>query len=190
MGSHSGRYLALLRGINNAGRGTRVAMADLRALFEGLGFRDVRTLLNSGNIIFVAPTGTRGEIHARIVRTLASELQVASPVFVLSADQVAAAVRGNPLSKVASNPSHLLVVVPRVASDLGRLRLLLKKRWAPEALALGSRVAYLWCAKGVARSPLWAAVERALERSGTARNIATFTKAKTLLEGLDNRPGG
>ncbi len=45
------------------------------------------------------------------------------------------------------------------------------------------RVAYLWCANGVAKSPLWAAVERALERSGTARNIATFTKVIALMEG-------
>ncbi|HEY6168340.1 MAG TPA: DUF1697 domain-containing protein, partial [Verrucomicrobiae bacterium] len=45
------KQVALLRGINNAGKGARVAMADLRELFEGLGFRDVRTLVNSGNVV-------------------------------------------------------------------------------------------------------------------------------------------
>ena len=49
----SGCYVALLRGIN-VGRAKRVAMADLRALFEQLGFGDVRTLLNSGNVGFRA----------------------------------------------------------------------------------------------------------------------------------------
>ena len=104
-------------------------------------------------------------------------------MIILSADEVATAVRDNPLSHVATNPSHLLVLVPQVPSDLGRLKPLLKERWAPEALALGSRVAYLWCAHGVAKSPIWAAVDRALERTGTARNIATLTKAVALVEG-------
>jgi len=159
-------------------------MADLRVLFEGLGFLDVRTVLNSGNVVFSVATKGRGEVLAqRIEKAVAARLGLSSRVSVLSADEVAAAVRDNPLSNVATNPSHLLVIVPPVPSDLGRLRPLLKERWGPEALALGTRVAYLWCANGVAKSPLWAAVDRALERAGTARNIATITKVRALLEG-------
>ena len=158
-------------------------MAELRVLFEGLGFRDVRTLLNSGNVIFSAPNKGHGGVLARIEKGLASTLGLTAPVTVLSDQEVAAAVRNNPFSGVSTNPSRLLVVVPRTRSDQGRLRPLLKERWAPEALALGSRVAYLWCANGVAKSPLWAAVERALERSGTARNMATMTKLMKMVAG-------
>ncbi len=176
-------YIALLRGVNNAGTGRRVAMADLRAVFEGLGFRGVRTLLNSGNVVFSLPTKGRGSVRTRIEKALASKLGLISPVTILSADEVRAAVRDNPLSHVATNPSHLLVLVPQVVPfDLGRLKPLLKKRWAPKVLALGNRVAYLWCANGVAKSPLWSAVDRALERRGTARNIATLRKAASLVE--------
>lgn len=170
------RQVALLRGINNAGKGTRVAMADLRALFEGLGFCNVRTLLNSGNVVFSVPAGKQRNVAARIEQALASRLQVTSPLTVLSTDEVTAAVSDNPFARVATNPSHLLVVVPQVPSALDRLRPLRKERWDPEAFALGRRVAYLWCARGVAKSPLWVAVDRALERSGTARNMATMTK--------------
>jgi uncharacterized protein (DUF1697 family) len=177
------RYVALIRGVNNIGRASRVAMADLRALFEGLGFGDVRTLLNSGNVIFSAPDRAPGEILARIEEGLASKLGLTSPATVLSGREVAAIVRNNPFSGVAANPSRLLVVVPRTRQDQRRLRPLLKEHWAPEALALGTRVAYLWCANGVAKSLLCAAVDRALERSGTARNIATFTKIMALMEG-------
>jgi len=159
-------------------------MADLRVLFEGLGFLDVRTVLNSGNVVFSLAAKGRGEVLAqRIEKALAARLGLSSRVSVLSADEVAAAVRDNPLSDVATNPSHLLVLVPPVPSDLGRLKPLIKERWRPEALALGSRVAYLWCANGVAKSPLWAAVDRALGRAGTARNIATIAKVMALLEG-------
>ncbi len=184
MGSMTARYVALIRGINNIGTAKRVAMADLRIVFERLGFRYVRTLLNSGNVIFSAPNDGRADVLARIEKGLASKLGLTSPVTLLTGQEVAAAVRKNPFSDVSTNPSHLLVVVPRTRSAQGRLRPLLKERWAPEALALGTRVAYLWCANGVAKSPLWAAVDRALQRSGTARNMATLTKIMALVEGL------
>lgn len=146
------RQVALLRGINNAGTGTRVAMADLRALFEGLGFCDVRTLLNSGNVVFSVPAKGRGDVLARTQQALAAKLQVTSPVAVLSADEVAAVVHNNPLAHVATNPSRLLVVVPLVPSGLRRLLPLLNRRrwlWAVASLISGAptgsrRVASGW----------------------------------------------
>jgi Protein of unknown function (DUF1697) len=68
----------------------RVPMADFRVLFEGLGFRDVRTLLNSGNVVFSAPNKGRGEVRARIEKGLAAKLGLTSPVIVLSGQEVAA----------------------------------------------------------------------------------------------------
>ena len=47
-------HVALLRGIN-VGTAKRIAMADLRGVMTGLGYSDVRTLLNSGNVVFTAP---------------------------------------------------------------------------------------------------------------------------------------
>ena len=176
------RYVALIRGVNNIGRTSRVAMADLRALVEGLGFREVETVLNSGNVVFSAPKREHADVLARIERGLAAELGLTSPVTVLSRRDVTALVRKNPFSGIATDPSRLLVVVPRTRSDAARLRPRLKERWSPEGLALGDRAAYLRCANGVAKSPLWAAVERALGRSGTARNIATFTKVLVRME--------
>jgi uncharacterized protein (DUF1697 family) len=158
-------------------------MADLRALFERLGFRDVRTVLNSGNVVFSVPHDRRGDVLGRIRRALAARLGLASPVTVLSRDEVVAAVRENPLADVAVDPSWLLVVVPHDPSDRDRLTPLLEGRWAPERLAIGRRVAYVWCARGVADSRLWPAVDRALGRSGTARNMATMTKLMALAEG-------
>ena len=175
-------HVAFLRGVNNVGMSRRVAMADLRTWFEGLGFRDVRTLLNSGNVVFSVPAGKRGAL-ARLEKTLAAKLGFECPVIVLSAGEVVAAVKRNPLADVAANPSRLLVVVFREPSDRRRLRPLLEERWAPEVLAVGRRVAYLWCARGVGKSPLWPRVDRALERSGTARNLRTMTKLMALVAG-------
>jgi uncharacterized protein (DUF1697 family) len=176
------RMVAVLRGVNNIGATKRIAMADLRALVEGLGCRDVRTLLNSGNVVFSAPADWRGDPSARIEKALASKFGVKCQVTVLSHNDVVRVVHDNPFAGVADNPSDLLVIVPRAAADLVKLEPLLEKRWGHEALTLGKRVAYVWCAKSVAESVLWPAVDRALERSGTARNMGTMTKLLAALE--------
>jgi uncharacterized protein (DUF1697 family) len=188
MPSIAARYIALLRGVNNIGMAKRVAMGDLRTLFEDLGFRDVHTLLNSGTVIFSAEKNERADVLARIKEGLASKFDLTSPVTLLTGREVVKAVRDNPFADIMTNPSHLLVVIPCRRSDLRQLQPLLKKRWAPEALALGRRVAYLWCANGIPRSPIWTAVDRALERTGTVRNFATFTKVNALIEATKKVP--
>src|SRR5438034_11226167 len=90
------RRIALLRGIN-VGRAKRVAMADLRALVESLGYVDVRTLLNSGNVIFSVPPAAPGDAAARIEEAMIAQLGVPARVIVLTAAEIAAAVTDNPL---------------------------------------------------------------------------------------------
>jgi uncharacterized protein (DUF1697 family) len=171
--------VALLRGIN-VGRAKRVAMADLRGLVEGLGYGDVRTLLNSGNVVFSVPRAVRGDPAAKIERAIASKLGVASRVTVIRSDEVAAAVDDNPLRKLADNPSRLLLMVLADAAVGKRLKELEKESWTPEALAIRGRVAYLWCPHGIIDSRLMAAVSRLVGEEGTARNLATMTKLRDL----------
>ena len=90
------RHVALLRGVNNVGSTTRVAMTDLRALVEDLGFRDVRTLLNSGNVVFSVPANRGGDLAARIEKALVSRLGITCGVTILSESEVTAVVRENP----------------------------------------------------------------------------------------------
>lgn len=175
-------YIAFLRGINNIGAARRVKMADLRKLIEAIGLSEVRTLLNSGNVIFAGPAGEGVELGTKIERALKAELGVRSSVIILTAKEVRTAVSENPLTAASINPSNLLILVPQGRSDLGKLKPLLDKKWSPEEFAVGRRVAYLWCANGVARSPLWAAADRALKHTGTVRNINTLSKAVALME--------
>jgi uncharacterized protein (DUF1697 family) len=174
----SRRHVALLRGIN-VGRAKRVAMADLRALVQGLGYGDVRTLLNSGNVLFTSG-GTPDDAAARIEAALAARLGVASRVTVLAAAELAAIVAGNTLRDVVTEPSRLLVAVLRDPADRRRLEPLAAQAWAPEALALGPRAAYLWCPDGVLVSRLPEAVARALGDGVTTRNWATMSKLHAL----------
>lgn len=175
----AGTHVALLRGIN-VGRAKRVAMADLRALVADLGYGGVRTLLNSGNVVFTAPGTDADEAAARIEEAIAARLGVSSRVTVLSAAEVAAVVAENPLLEVADNPSRLLVAVLTDPADRRRLEPLAEQDWTPEVLALGTRVAYLWLPEGMLAGRLSEAVGRALGDAVTTRNWSTVTKLRAL----------
>ena len=175
-------WIALLRGVN-VGRAKRVAMADLRALVESLGYGAVKTLLNSGNIVFATRAGDARDHAARIEKAMAKELGLSSRVTVLTAAELAAIVDKNPLLTVADNPSRLLVTVVRDSSDMAKLKALAKQDWGPEALAIGRRAAYSWCPEGILVSELAAKMGRSLGDGVTTCNWATMTKLRTLLGG-------
>ena len=173
------RHVALIRGIN-VGRAKRVAMADLRRMVEALGYRDVVTLLNSGNVVFTPPARAAASAGARIERAMADRLGVSARVTVLSASEVAAAVAENPLLPIAPDHARLLVMVLRTPGDRTKLTALAGQDWKPDVLAVGRRVAYLWCADGILTSRLLAALVKALGDGGTSRNWATMIKLHAL----------
>ncbi len=173
-------HVALLRGIN-VGSAKRVAMEDLRALMGGLGYGDVRTLLNSGNVVFSA-NGRNGDPSRRIGAEIEKKLGVKSRVTVLTAAELDVAVRGNSLLKVATHPSRLLVGVLASRDDRARIEPLARQRWPGERLALGERVCYLWCPDGVSKSRVMVEVENVLGDGITSRNWSTIQKLHGLLQ--------
>lgn len=175
------KHIALIRGIN-VGRAKRVAMGDLRALIEGLGYRDVHTLLNSGNVVFSAPSSVRGAPGPRIEQAMAAKLGITARVTVITSAELATAIDDNPLSKIASDPARLLVAVLAKAADRTRIEPLARKNWSPDAIAIGKRVAYVWCAKSQLDSPVFEALARELGDGVTTRNWATMMKLKALCE--------
>ncbi len=188
--SRSERYAALLRGIN-VGRAKRVAMGDLRTLMTELGFTDVRTLLNSGNVAFsVKRKGSdTAAMQEKIELEIASNLGVSCRVTVLSGAELDNIIAANPFPEGRVEPSRFLIAILRRAADGDRLADLVKRQWTPDALALHGRAAYLWCASGILESDLFEAVGRALGDQVTTRNWATMTKLQALLaagEGLGN----
>lgn len=193
----AGRYVALLRGIN-VGTAKRVAMAELRVLVEELGYREVRTLLNSGSVVFsVAPTPAAGQgveprkAALRIEKALEAKLGVSARVTVISAKKLTEVVAANPLGKVADNPSRLLVGILGDPADREKLAEIAKKNWGKERIALGPGVkstagaactVYMWMPQGVIKSKLNAAVSKALRHGVTSRNWATMLKLKEMTE--------
>lgn len=178
---NAGRFVALIRGIN-VGRANRVAMADLRALAEDLAFSDVTSLLNSGNIVFTGCSSALAAAEA-FEQGIASRFDIFVRVTVLTASEVDEVVRNNPLLGTADNPSRLLVAVLVDPEGMNRFEPLLDQEWSPEILALGARVAYLWCPNGVLKSPLHDAFGRMAGEDVSARNWATILKIHAALHG-------
>ncbi|KAB0326796.1 DUF1697 domain-containing protein [Janthinobacterium sp. PLB04] len=175
------QQVALLRGIN-VGRAKRVAMADLRKLLGDLGFAQVSTVLNSGNVVYDGGKVAPADAAARIEEALVLKLGVAARVTVLSASQFAELIEQNPLAP-AADAARLLVLVLNNPADVQRLAPLLQQPWQPEALALGRWAAYAWCPDGVLASKVVAALGVLLGDGVTSRNWATMQKLHALLNG-------
>jgi uncharacterized protein (DUF1697 family) len=174
------RLIALLRGIN-VGRAKRVAMADLRKVLSDMGYSDVRTLLNSGNVVFDCSSADAADSAGRIEDALVLKLGVPAKVTVLDAGQLAEIVAQNSLEGVAHDHSRLLVaVLNNPEQDRGKLEPLARQSWQPEAFALGRHAAYIWCPDGVLASRAAAALGKALGDAVTSRNWSTISKLHAL----------
>jgi uncharacterized protein (DUF1697 family) len=167
--------VALLRGVN-VGPAKRISMAVLRALVEGLGYGEPRTLLNSGNVVFRASGHNAATIASRIEEALAADIGLSCRVVVISARELATIIEANPLLHVASNPSRLLVALPGNPGGCAALAALVTQDWGEEKLAVTSAAAYLWVPDGVIKSVLNKAVNKAMKDNVTSRNWATMLK--------------
>lgn len=175
----SKRYIALLRGIN-VGRAKRVAMADLRKLIGDLGYRDVRSVLNSGNVVFSAAGLAPQQAASSIEEMLVLKLGVVARVLVLESDELAEIVANNPLVPIATDQSRLLTFILADPAMRELVAPLCEQDWGAGALALGQRAAYVWCPEGVLESAAAAALGRQLGDATTSRNWATLCKLHAL----------
>jgi uncharacterized protein (DUF1697 family) len=168
------RQIALLRGINVGGN-KRVEMARLRALMEELGYFDVRTYVNSGNVVFSGPRRSERHLEAAIEKTFGFPV----PVVLRSRDELAAVVKANPLRDVATDPAKHLVVfcAAQASTDLD------PADFAPETFHVLGREVYLWAPGGIGTSPLAKALAtKSLGAKSTARNWRTVEKLLELAD--------
>ena len=81
------RYIAFLRGVNISGR-NKVTMAELKKGVERLGYEEVKTYLNSGNVIFSSDENDIRSITKQIVMTIKSQFDLDIPVFVIAKEEL------------------------------------------------------------------------------------------------------
>lgn len=174
-------YIALLRGVNVGGK-AKVAMSDLRQLVSSLGFEDVRTLLQSGNVVFSASTRPQEALETLLEKETKRCLGLDTRYFLRAAAQWKAVVSGNPFPGEAKrDPGHLLATFLKAKPRAGAVRALEAAIVGSEYLRVAGREAYIVYPDGVGRSRLTnAVIEKKLETSATARNWNTVLKLAAL----------
>jgi uncharacterized protein (DUF1697 family) len=179
-------YLAFPRAINLAGH-NRIGMSELRDLLARLGFTDVRSWLQSGNLIFRGPAQATSALERLLQKEAEARLSLRTDFFVRTAAEWKAIIAGNPFAAEAkADPAHLVVMVlgdpptaPNVkalqvaAADMGR-----------EVMSAVGRQLYIVYPDGIGRSRLTTAlIERKLATRGSARNWNTVLKLGALVAG-------
>ncbi len=177
-------FVALLRGIN-VGKAKRIAMADLRALLGTLGYANVATLLNSGNVVFSSPKGIPAKHAKEIANAISSELQVEVPVIVKSAKEFSAIVAENSFAENAPDHSRLLVAFVQDPKQLASLAAIEPLIVPPEKFMVGKNAAYLHCATGILESRAGEALLGKVGKGATSRNWATVLKLQALASETD-----
>jgi uncharacterized protein (DUF1697 family) len=175
--------VALLRGINVGGRHT-VAMADLRQLCEDLGLDDVRTYVQSGNVVFRTAHPSPEAIGGELTDRLTSQLGVAPTVLVRTAEELATAVAENPFAQeAAADPASVHVAFLATEPSDPAVLTFDAAQYAPERIAGEGRIRYLHLPDGIGRSALATAVSRRSDVEVTVRNWRTVTRLHELARG-------
>ncbi|MGC2035713.1 MAG: DUF1697 domain-containing protein [Thermoplasmata archaeon] len=169
-------FLALLRAMNVAN--TQLSMQDLRELLVGLGFTNVRSLLQSGNLVFTAAATGDTEVERRLEGELEKELGIRTDFFVRSPKEWRSLIDHNPFPDEAiKDPAHLVIMFLKDRPSAEAVRSLHDAIQGPERIHSAGREVYVVYPNGIGRSKLTGGlIERKLGTRGTARNWNTVQK--------------
>lgn len=174
--------VALLRAVNVGGF-ARVKMERLRDVFARLGFEEVRTVLQSGNVVFQAPRIPTRQLEDRLQGAVAEQLHLRTDFFVRTRREWTAVLANNPFrEEAAKDPSRLTVTFLKTAPPPVAWRALRSAVDGPERVAGHGREAYIVYPNGLGRSRLTAVrIERALGTTATTRNWNTASRLAAVL---------
>ena len=167
--------VALLRGVNVTGNRI-ITMADLRAFFAKVGFADVQTLLQSGNVVFTGDRRSNATLEEFFEIEMEKHLKIRTSYFVRNTKELKAAHEANPFPKEArANPGFVHVVFLKEAPTAHDLKALRAANAGPELIDVVGRHAYVYYPQGQGQSRF------RLAWHGTARNWNTVNKLLALM---------
>jgi uncharacterized protein (DUF1697 family) len=170
-------YIALLRGINLGGHKI-VKMDQLRKTFEELGFADVKTYIQSGNVVFKAPAQIPAKLAKRIEEKVLLQFGFPVAVVVKTAAEIGEVISNNPLlQEKGIDPTKLHVTFLACAPDESALKTLDAAEVAPDQFRSSSQAVYLHCPNGYHATKLGNNVLGKMLKVGTTtRNWNTVNK--------------
>ncbi len=177
-------HIALLRGINVGGHAL-VSMTDVRELVTGLGFRGVRTVLQSGNVVFSGGARRGAALEMQLEKETSKRLGLGPAFLVRSVDEWADVIARNPFPNEAKNdPGRLIVMFLKSEPARDAVEALRAGVRGPELIRAGGQHLYITYPDGMGRSKLTGtSIEKRLGTVGTARNWNTVLKLAALAGG-------
>ncbi len=183
----TGTHVALLRGINVGGK-NKLLMRDLAAMFSETGCDDVRTFIQSGNVVFRAGSALTRRVPDLIGEVIASRFGYRIPVVTRTAGELAAIIQANPFPGVAAEVGRLGQLHVGFLADrpeAAAVDALDPDRSPPDEFAVVGREVYSYCPQGFASTRLTTRYfESNLSTTMTARNWKTVLKLHELAGGL------
>jgi uncharacterized protein (DUF1697 family) len=175
------QHIVLLRGINLGSR-NRIAMPALRTALEDAGFDDVRTYLQSGNVVLSSSAKAAG-VAGKVERVIAKDFDLEIAVVTRTRAQLAKVVEHNPLRKIAKNPKRYQVSFLDKKPSREVMRRIAEAAAPSERVEVAGREIYAWHPDTIARSKLWALLAgQNLGVTATARNWTTVEKLLELAD--------
>jgi len=174
-------HIGLLRAVNLAGH-RKVGMADLRTLLVGLGMQDVRSVLQSGNVVFRSDVHTTTQLEGLLGDAAAKRLGIETDFFVRTASDWKAVIAANPFpEETERDPSHVVTVFLKERPDRADVAGLQRAITGRELARAEGRHLYVVYPDGIGRSRLTLAlIERKLGTRGTGRNWNTVLRLGAL----------
>ena len=169
--------ITLLRAVN-LGRHKTLAMSDVRDFLSDLGFEDVRSVLQSGNLVFRSAGHMGSDLERLLEAEAEKRLNLQTDFYVRTAEQWRAVVARNPFPTEAErDPAHLVVMFFKGPPDQKDVKALQAAITGPEIIRADGKHAYIVYPAGIGRSRLTVdLIERKLRTSGTGRNWNTVLK--------------
>jgi uncharacterized protein (DUF1697 family) len=147
------RFIGLLRAVNVGGKG-RVVMSELRDLCTQAGLADVRSYVNSGNLVFTA-AGQPDALENRMEAAIEARYGFTVDVMVRSAADWSSYVRSNPFLELAKeHPARVMLLVPKRPLDGDAVLSLREKAVGEERVEAAGEVVWIYFAQGAGRSKL------------------------------------
>jgi len=178
-------YISILRGINVSGQKI-IKMDDLRGLYSGMGFTNVETYIQSGNVIFQYPLTETVVLEKNINEKIAGSLYFEVPVLVKELSELKEIIRNNPfLTEKGGNISQLYATFlssSPSAEDISKI----SGNYTPDEFAVIGKTIYLFCPGGYGKAKLSNTFfEKKLKVSATTRNWKTITELAFRAEKLN-----
>jgi uncharacterized protein (DUF1697 family) len=172
------KYISILRGINVSSQ-KKIKMADLKSLYELLGFQNVVTYIQSGNVIFDAPVKNKSDLKKKIVEAIEEKYRFHVPVEIRTNLEIGDIIKNCPFGSVDLGKDGTKVLVTFLSSTPSEDRVsdIQKYVVAPEELVVRGKEVYLYCPDGYGKSKLSNTfLEHKLGVEATTRNWKSVHK--------------